>query len=87
MAKIKGAVVVDTERCKGCNLCVVACPLDVLALTTKEVNKRGYTFAQTVLEDTCIGCASWFWGTLSIGTIIPLIFAPTILFPTAECME
>jgi len=29
-----------------------------LALTTKEVNKRGYTFAQTVLEDTCIGCAS-----------------------------
>ena len=58
MAKIKGAVVVDTERCKGCNLCVVACPLDVLALTTKEVKKRGYTFAQTVLEDTCIGCAS-----------------------------
>ena len=58
MAKIKGAVVVDTERCKGCNLCVVACPLDVLALTTKEVNKRGYTFVQAVLEDTCIGCAS-----------------------------
>ncbi|MDE6180380.1 MAG: ferredoxin, partial [Phocaeicola sp.] len=21
MAKIKGAIVVDTERCKGCNLC------------------------------------------------------------------
>ena len=21
MAKIKGATVVDTERCKGCNLC------------------------------------------------------------------
>ena len=41
MAKIKGAVVVDTERCKGCNLCVVACPLNVLALTTKGVNKRG----------------------------------------------
>lgn len=58
MAKIKGAVVVNTERCKGCNLCVVACPLDVLALTTKEVNKRGYAFAQTVLDDTCIGCAS-----------------------------
>ena len=58
MAKIKGAVVVDNERCKGCNLCVVACPLDVLALTTKEVNKRGNTLAQTVLEDTCIGCAS-----------------------------
>ena len=58
MAKIKGATVVDTERCKGCNLCVVAGPLHVLALTTKEVNKKGYMFAQQVLEDTCNGCAS-----------------------------
>ena len=32
MAKIKGAIVVDTERCKGCNLCVVACPLHVISL-------------------------------------------------------
>ncbi|MCQ2238769.1 MAG: 4Fe-4S binding protein [Bacteroidaceae bacterium] len=58
MAKFKGATVVDTERCKGCNLCVVACPLDVLALTTKSVNQKGYPFAQQVLEDTCNGCAS-----------------------------
>mgnify|MGYP000358640590 CR=1 FL=1 len=42
MAKIKGAIVVDTERCKGCNLCVVACPLNVIALT-KEVNVKGIT--------------------------------------------
>ena len=44
MAKIKGAIVVDTERCKGCNLCVVACPLHVIALT-KEVNVKGYNYA------------------------------------------
>ena len=42
MAKIKGAVIVDKERCKGCNLCVVACPFNVLSLTAKEVNKKGY---------------------------------------------
>ena len=36
MAKIKGAIVVDTERCKGCNLCVVACPLNVIALTKEK---------------------------------------------------
>ena len=55
MAKIKGAIVVDTERCKGCNLCVVACPLHVIALNAKQVNKKGYTFAHQVLEDTCNG--------------------------------
>lgn len=54
MAKIKGAIVVDTERCKGCNLCVVACPLHVIALT-KEVNVKGYNYAHQILEDTCNG--------------------------------
>ena len=58
MAKMKGATVVDIERCRGCGLCVVACPLDVLALTTKEVNRKGYNFAHEVLADTCTGCAS-----------------------------
>ena len=57
MAKIKGAIVVDTERCKGCNLGVVACPLDVISLT-KEVNVKGYNYARQVLEDTCNGCSS-----------------------------
>ncbi|MDR2148633.1 MAG: 4Fe-4S binding protein, partial [Tannerella sp.] len=38
MAKIIGAVVVNVERCKGCDLCVVACPVDVLELQTREVN-------------------------------------------------
>ena len=57
MAKIKGAIVVDTERCKGCNLCAVACPLHVIALT-KEVNVKGYNYAHQILEDTCNGCSS-----------------------------
>ena len=57
MAKIKGTVVVNVERCKGCELCVVACPTNVLAMT-KEVNKKGYHYAYMVDEDACIGCAS-----------------------------
>ncbi|MCF0205201.1 MAG: 4Fe-4S binding protein [Muribaculaceae bacterium] len=58
MAKIKGAVVVNVERCKGCNLCAVACPTHVLALQKKEVNDRGYHFAYMENPDACIGCAS-----------------------------
>ena len=57
MGKMKGAIVVNTDRCKGCNLCVVACPLKVIELT-KEVNVRGYNYVQPVLEDTCTGCCS-----------------------------
>ena len=58
MAKIRGAVTVNTERCKGCNLCVVACPCDVLGLMQKEVNDRGYHFAYMANPDKCIGCQS-----------------------------
>jgi len=57
MAKIKGAVVIDTGRCKGCNLCVVACPAGVLALG-KQVNAKGYNYSQVVQPDDCIGCAN-----------------------------
>jgi len=58
MAKIIGAVEVDGDRCKGCNLCVVACPCGVLSLQPKEVNDRGYHFAYVAAEDKCIGCAA-----------------------------
>ncbi|MDR1763019.1 MAG: 4Fe-4S binding protein [Dysgonamonadaceae bacterium] len=57
MAKFKGRVVVNKERCKGCSLCIVACPDDVLELA-KEVNSRGYNFARMKNPDACIGCAS-----------------------------
>lgn len=58
MAKIIGAVEIDDIRCKGCNLCVVACPTKVLSLQPKEVNDRGYHYAYAANPDSCIGCAS-----------------------------
>ena len=57
MTKIKGAVVVDAERCKGCELCVVACPMKVLALSG-EVNGKVYRFSRMVSPEACTGCAS-----------------------------
>ena len=46
MAKVRGAIVVDNEECKGCGLCVVACPHDVLG-QNKQVNSKGYHFSRT----------------------------------------
>ena len=40
MAKITGDIVINTERCKGCEVCVAACPFSVIAMA-KEVNSMG----------------------------------------------
>lgn len=58
MAKNKGAIVVNTDRCKGCSLCAEACPKDVIALAAKKVNVHGYPYVEAVRPDDCIGCAS-----------------------------
>lgn len=51
---IKGAVHIDIETCKGCELCIEACPQDSLALS-KEINEKGYHYAVQI-EDNCTGC-------------------------------
>lgn len=55
MSKVKGAVVIDIETCKGCDLCVVACPFDVLQLDD-HVNTKGYNPAFPINHDACTGC-------------------------------
>ena len=56
MAKIRGDIKVDVEKCKGCELCVVACPQDAIALSD-GINKQGYHYA-VLIEDVCNGCKS-----------------------------
>lgn len=47
----------DKESCKGCGLCVAACPKHVLAVSDTESNGKGYYTVEMIKEEDCIGCA------------------------------
>jgi len=56
MAKVKGDIVIDIQRCKGCELCIESCPEETIALSL-SINQKGYRYA-TVVNQSCTGCAN-----------------------------
>ena len=50
----RGTLVIDVEACKGCDLCIDACPPRVLVMTDTDRNERGYRYPQ--LLPGCTGC-------------------------------
>ncbi|HOZ72662.1 MAG TPA: 4Fe-4S binding protein [Spirochaetales bacterium] len=55
----KGKPEIDRERCKGCLLCVRACPVKVLAADT-EPNSWGYYPSTAVAPEKCIACGNCY---------------------------
>ena len=52
----RGAIHIDKDRCKGCGLCVAACPQKVLAFSG-EFNQSGYNVVYAATPENCTGCA------------------------------
>jgi len=52
----KGKVIFNIERCKGCDLCVEACPQGSLEISA-EINEQGYHYA-VLVQDNCTGCTN-----------------------------
>lgn len=53
---VKGTVKIDIETCKGCELCIEACPQDSLEMS-KGINTKGYHYA-VLIKDNCTGCVN-----------------------------
>jgi 2-oxoglutarate ferredoxin oxidoreductase subunit delta len=59
----RARVVVDAESCKGCNLCVVACPQRNLHLSD-SLNRSGYhpvVFLYHGEKGDCTACGICYW--------------------------
>lgn len=51
--KAIGTVDLDIEICKGCELCIKVCPVNVLEMS-REFNTIGFRYP--ILLDGCTGC-------------------------------
>lgn len=51
-----GRILIDQERCKGCQLCIPACPPRIIGLAD-FLNIQGYRPAALLDEQACTGCA------------------------------
>ncbi len=68
MAKARGLVAVNVEECKGCQLCVTACPVDVLHIS-KSYNTHGYNPAEYGGAG-CTGCGVCFYACPEPGALV-----------------
>lgn len=66
----RGLIRVDTNECKGCGLCIEACPPKVIALS-ERLNHYGYRTA-TYAGSGCTGCGICFLACPEPGAITVL---------------
>ena len=64
----RGRLDLNREECKGCGLCVEACPPKVLQLD-QALNRYGYHPA-TYLGEGCTGCGICFFACPEPGAIV-----------------
>ena len=50
-------VTIDENICKGCSLCVIACPKKIMILNRDKLSAKGYNPAIVSDIQQCIACA------------------------------
>ena len=74
----RGVLQVDVDECKGCGLCVEACPPKVIALS-ERLNHYGYRTA-TYAGTGCTGCGICFMVCPEPGaiTVLKIVHHPSV---------
>jgi 2-oxoglutarate ferredoxin oxidoreductase subunit delta len=50
-------ILINSERCKGCGLCVGVCPKKLLSIG-EEMNESSYNYV--IQKEGCIGCGNCY---------------------------
>jgi len=50
----------EAELCKGCELCIDACPKKLISLDQDKLNQRGYHPADIKDVGACTGCGQCY---------------------------
>ncbi len=58
MAKRRGLVKFEENRCKGCELCTTVCPVKIVQMNKSRINVKGYHPASVDEMEKCIACAN-----------------------------
>ena len=48
-------ITINVEKCKGCEICIEACPHDLIVLSHK-MNKMGGHYVEGINLEKCTGC-------------------------------
>ena len=59
---------INKEACKGCGLCVTACPKKILRVSQTTNNNQGYFVVEEIAPEQCIACA--FCATMCPDSVI-----------------
>lgn len=51
-------VTFNEDACKGCELCITACPKKIIFLNKEKLNQKGHYPADVIEMDKCTGCAA-----------------------------
>ena len=55
---MKATMTINAELCKGCGLCVSACPLKIMEINKGATTQQGYHPAHNIAIEKCIACGN-----------------------------